>query len=135
MKKFLTVSTVVAALFVCSGIAAATDYRISWTNNLGEGSSCSSVQAQAYFAGSKVAEMKSTQQVTNRPLTMTLSAITCTTIKLSASCSYYSPSTDPNRTNRAYINPTLEVSCSNGSASINKEPRALSGDWITFRAL
>jgi len=135
MKKFLTVSTVVVALFAYSGIAAATDYRINWSNNLGDNSSCSSVQAQAYFAGSKVAEMKLPQTLTNRSQTMPLSALTCTTIKLSASCSYPAPSTDPNRVGRAYINPTLEVACSNGGASVTKEPRALSGGWIAFRAL
>lgn len=135
MKKLITISTVVVTLFAFSGISTAADYRITWINNLGENSSCYSVQAQAYFASSKVAEVKLPQALTNRSQTMTLSAVGCTTIKLSASCSYPSPSTDPNRVGMAEINPTLEVACSNGTATVTKERNALKGGWITFRAL
>lgn len=136
MKKFITASALLAsALLASSGSATAADYRITWTNNLGTSSSCYSVQAQAYFAGSKVAEVKLPQTLTNRSQTMTLSAVGCTTIKLSASCSYPSPSTDPNRVGMAEINPTLEVACSNGTATVTKERNALSGGWISFRAL
>jgi len=135
MQRLFTASTAVAMLLAYAGVTAAADYRINWSNNLGDYSSCSSVQAQAYFVGNKVAEFKLPRPLTNITQTMILSALSCTTIKLSASCSYPSPSTDPNSNGRAYITPPLEVACSNGSATVTKERNALKGGWISFRVL
>ena len=135
MKKFLTVSTVVVALFACSGIAAATDYRISWSNNIAASDSqCTSLKTQAYFGTTKVAEVTSTQTLKTMPQTMLISALTCTSIKLSASCSYPSPSIDPNHVNRAYINPTLTINCTNGSAIVTTDRNTMANPRIEFMA-
>lgn len=136
MKRVFSVSAVAAvALFAIAGSATAADYRITWGNNIAASDSqCTSLQAQAYFGTTKVAEVKSPQTLKTMSQTMVLSALTCTSIKLSASCSYPSPSIDPNHVNRANIHPTLTINCASGSAIVATDRNTMANPRIEFRA-
>jgi len=126
MKKMLTISTVVsAALIACSGIAAAKDYTINWQKQLGDPISCSLVQAQAYSDGVLVATADGSLTTNSKNLKLSVPT-SCSTIKLSASCSYSNSGSMVNFTPEPKV-----VSCVNGIATVTM-PQGSSSGSITF---